>query len=162
MSTQRYTLEFKEEAVRHVVERGYLVPEVAGGLGVSAHSLYKWVKAVMPTKDEKQSAELIEAKGEILRLRAQMRRLEEERDLLRKAATYFSRPAPRRFFAPARDAPPGCRANRPRNGMRERESGRSTRNGCARTRSARRTNGHGHSNLWPTTVHPWVLASNRY
>ena len=84
MSTQRYTPEFKEEAVRQVVERGYAVPEVAARLGVSAHSLYKWVKAVMPTKDEKQSAELVEAKSEILRLRSQMRRLEEERDLLKK------------------------------------------------------------------------------
>jgi transposase len=65
--------------------------EVAARLGVSAHSLYKWVKAVMPTKDEKQSAELVEAKSEILRLRSQMRRLEEERDLLKKAARYFAR-----------------------------------------------------------------------
>jgi putative transposase len=30
---------------------------------VSAHGLYEWVKAVMPTKDEKQSAELVEAGG---------------------------------------------------------------------------------------------------
>lgn len=74
----------QEEAVRQVVERGDAVPEVAARLGVSAHSLYKWVKAVMPTKDEKQSAELVEAKSEILRLRSQMRRLEEERDLLKK------------------------------------------------------------------------------
>ena len=37
-----------------------------------------------PTKDEKQAAELIEAKEAILRLRAQIRRLEEERDLLKK------------------------------------------------------------------------------
>jgi transposase len=91
MSTQRYTPEFKEEAVRQVVERGYPVPEVAARLGVSARSLYKWVKAVVPTKDEKQSAELVEAKSEILRLRSQMRRLEEERDLLKKAARYFAR-----------------------------------------------------------------------
>jgi transposase len=39
----------------------------------------------MPTKDEKQSAGLVEAKSEILRLRSQMRRLEEERDLLKKS-----------------------------------------------------------------------------
>jgi transposase-like protein len=52
MSTQRYTPEFKEEAVRQVVEGGYAVPEVAARLGASVHSLYKWVKAVMPTKDE--------------------------------------------------------------------------------------------------------------
>jgi len=57
---------------------------VAARVGVSSHSLYKWLKAVTPSKDEKQAAELIEAKSEILRLRAQMRRLEEERDLLKK------------------------------------------------------------------------------
>jgi transposase len=63
MSTQRYTPEFKGEAVRQVVERGYPVPPVVARLGVSSHSLYKWVKSVMPTKDEKQSAELVEAKS---------------------------------------------------------------------------------------------------
>jgi transposase len=91
MSTQRFTPEFKEEAVKQVLERGYSVAEVGARLGVSSHSLYKWVKAVTPDKDEKQAAELIEAKGEILRLRAQMRRLEEERDLLKKAARYFAK-----------------------------------------------------------------------
>jgi len=48
MSNQRYTPEFKDEAVRQVVERGYSVAEVAERLGVSAHSLYKWVNAVKP------------------------------------------------------------------------------------------------------------------
>ena len=91
MSTPRFTPEFKEEAVRQVLERGYSVADVAARLGVSTHSLYKWVKAVTPDKDEKQAAELIEAKSEILRMRAQMRRLEEERDLLKKAARYFAR-----------------------------------------------------------------------
>lgn len=91
MSTPRFTPEFKEEAVRQVVDRGYSVAEVAARLGVSAHSLYKRVKAVMPGKDEKQAAELSEAKSEILRLRAKLPRLEEERDLLKKAARYFAR-----------------------------------------------------------------------
>lgn len=86
MSTQRFTPEFKEEAVHQVLERGYPVAEVAARLGVSTHSLHKWVKAVKPPKNEQQAAELVEAKSEILRLRAQMRRLGEERDLLKKAA----------------------------------------------------------------------------
>jgi transposase-like protein len=38
MSNQRYTPEFKDEAVRQVVERGYSVAEVAERLGVSARS----------------------------------------------------------------------------------------------------------------------------
>lgn len=58
-------------------------------LGVSAHSLYKWVKAVRPDKSQEQAAELIAAKSEILKLRSQLRRVEEERDILKKAARYL-------------------------------------------------------------------------
>lgn len=91
MSSQRYPPEFRDEAVRQVLERGYTVAEVSQRLGVSAHSLYKWVKAVKPDKSDEQAAELVEAKSKILRLRAQMRRIEEERDILKKAARYFAR-----------------------------------------------------------------------
>lgn len=90
MSQQRYTPEFKDEAVRQIVERGYSVAEVSERLGVSAHSLYKWVKAVRPDKTGQQAAELVEAKSEVLKLRAQLRRTEEERDILKKAARYFA------------------------------------------------------------------------
>ena len=91
MSKQRYSLEFKEEAVRQIVDRGYSVTDVAERLGVSAHSLYKWVKAVKPSQSEEQASELIEAKSEILRLRARLQRTEEERDILKKAARYFAK-----------------------------------------------------------------------
>lgn len=91
MSSQRFTAEFKQEAVRQVTERGYSVAEVAARVGVSTHSLYKWVKAVSPDKTEQQASELLEAKSEVLRLRAQLRRTEEERDILKKAARYFAR-----------------------------------------------------------------------
>ncbi|HDV6819373.1 TPA: transposase, partial [Escherichia coli] len=46
MGTPRFTPEFKEEAVRQVTERGYSVADVSERLGVSAHSLYKWVRSV--------------------------------------------------------------------------------------------------------------------
>jgi transposase len=91
MGTERFTPEFKQEAVRQVIERGYTVADVAARVGVSAHSLYKWVKSIKPDKSDQHAAELVEAKGEILRLRAQMRRVEEERDILKKAARYFAR-----------------------------------------------------------------------
>lgn len=91
MVNQIYTAEFKEEAVRQVVERGYSVKEVSDRLGVSAHSLYKWVKAVKPGPDEQRDEELLKAKREILKLRAELRRVEEERDILKKAAAYFAR-----------------------------------------------------------------------
>ena len=91
MSSQRFTSEFKQEAVRQVTERGYSVAEVAARVGVSTHSLYKWVKAVSPDKTEQQAGELLEARTEVLRLRAQLRRTEEERYILKKAARYFAR-----------------------------------------------------------------------
>ena len=90
MSSPRYTPEFKEEAVRQVVDRGHPVAEVAERLGVSTHSLYAWIKAIKPTKNEEQTQELNEAKKEILSLRAKLRRTEEERDILKKAARYFA------------------------------------------------------------------------
>lgn len=90
MSNQRYTPEFKEEAVRQVIERGHSVADVAERLGVSSHSLYNWVKSVKPGKNEIQEKELNDAKKEILSLKAQLRRAEEERDILKKAARYFA------------------------------------------------------------------------
>ena len=91
MSNQRFSPEFKDEAVRQIVDRGYSVTEVSERLGVSAHSLYKWVKAVKPDKTDEQVAALIDARSEVLKLRAQLRRTEEERDILKKAARYFAR-----------------------------------------------------------------------
>ena len=91
MGSQRYSPEFKNEAVRQVIDRGYSVTEISERLGVSPHSLYKWVKAIKPDKTEEQAAALIEARSEVLKLRAQLRRTEEERDILKKAARYFAR-----------------------------------------------------------------------
>jgi transposase len=41
MGSPRFALEFKEEAVEQVVERGYSIAEASARLWVSAHSLYK-------------------------------------------------------------------------------------------------------------------------
>ena len=90
MSNQRYTPEFKDEAIRQVIDRAHSVAEVSERLGVSTHSLYKWINAVKPDKSEQHEHELLEAKREILNLRAELRRTEEERDILKKAARYFA------------------------------------------------------------------------
>jgi transposase len=68
-----------------------LVAEVSARLGVSAHGLYKWVKAIKPDNSEQHPIELIAAKSEILKLRAQLHQTEEERDILKKADRYFAR-----------------------------------------------------------------------
>ena len=91
MSNQRYSPEFKDEAVRQIVDRGYSVAEVSERLGVSAHSLYKWLKAVKPSPEKKRDEDLLESKREVLKLKADLRRVEEERDILKKAAAYFAK-----------------------------------------------------------------------
>ena len=89
MGSQRYSPEFKEEAVRQVTERGYSVRDVAERIGVSTHSLYKWIRASRPAKAE--ADELATARLENQKLKAENRRLQEERDILKKAAAYFAR-----------------------------------------------------------------------
>ena len=86
----RYTPEFKDEAVKLITERGYSVTDVAERLGVSQHSIYKWLKAVQPLRNNPDEHELLEAKKEILRLKSQLKQTEEERDILKKAARYFA------------------------------------------------------------------------
>ena len=90
MGHRKYSEEFKAEAVRQVVDRGYSVADVAARVGVSTHSLYKWTRAARPTKAERQGGELDTAKAEIAKLKADLRRAEEERDILKKAAAYFA------------------------------------------------------------------------
>ncbi len=74
MARERFAEEFKSEAVRQVVERGCTVADVAKRLGVSAQSLYKWVRTSKPSDQEKDKAELAEVKRDNLRLRAELAR----------------------------------------------------------------------------------------
>jgi len=89
MSRQRYSPQFKEEAVRQITQRGYSVREVAERLGVSTHSLYKWVREARPAKAE--ANELATTRLENQKLKAELRRVQEERDILKKAAAYFAK-----------------------------------------------------------------------
>lgn len=87
-----YTYEFKMEAVR-LVESGQSVAEAARSLGVIEQTLSNWVKAhrfgklAANGRGSKLSAEQIE----IRQLRADLARVKMERDILGKAAAYFSR-----------------------------------------------------------------------
>ena len=89
MSGNRYPDEFKIEAVKQVTERQHPVAEVAARLGVSQHSLYEWIKKFSvpaETRQEQQSQS-----AEIRRLKAELKRVTEERDILKKAAAYFAK-----------------------------------------------------------------------
>ena len=91
MTKGRFADEFKEEAVKQVIERGYTVADVAKRLGVSAQSLYKWAKVYAPNVTDRYEAELKEVQRENLKLKAELRRAQEERDILKKAAAYFAK-----------------------------------------------------------------------
>jgi transposase len=86
---QRYTEEFKIEAVKQVTERQHPVAEVAERLGVSGHSLYAWIKRYN-TPPEQRQLDASQA-AEIRRLKAELRRVTDERDILKKAAAYFAK-----------------------------------------------------------------------
>ncbi|SEL43020.1 transposase [Pacificibacter marinus] len=91
MSGIRFTDEFKRDAVAQVVDRGYSVAEVLERLGISTKSLYTW-KAQF-SKPRKQIIETTEQAAEIRRLKKELARVSEERDILKKATAYFARDA---------------------------------------------------------------------
>lgn len=89
MSSKRYPEEFKIEAVKQITERGHPVAEVASRIGVSQHSLYEWLKRYSLPAVERN--ELQGQAAEIRRLKAELKRVGEERDILKKAAAYFAK-----------------------------------------------------------------------
>ncbi len=84
----RYTDEFKQEAVNQVVVHGYGVIEVSGRLGVSSKSLYDWIKKF--SKPAKQRAEESDLRVENARLKRELKRAEQERNILKEAAMFFA------------------------------------------------------------------------
>ena len=89
MSNPGYTQEFKDEAVRQVIERKYPAREVAEHLGVPLNTLYIWIRKARPARA--MADELAAQKKEIQSLKAELKRIEEERDILKKAAAYFAK-----------------------------------------------------------------------
>ena len=88
-----YTAEFKLQAVRMVADQHLAVAEVARRLGITEGRLHDWLKAFRA-----QGADAFPGHGRLAphdeerhRLRAEVQRLEAERDILKKAAAYFAR-----------------------------------------------------------------------
>lgn len=79
MGTGNFSDEFKRDAVAQITERGYPVAEVSRRLGVSQHSLYAWKK-----KFSKPSGSDGDQAVEIRRLKKELARVTEERDILKK------------------------------------------------------------------------------
>ena len=58
---------------------------------MSTHSLYAWLREAGVTRDTRKAEKRADLKVENARLRAELRRVEEERDILKKAAAYFAK-----------------------------------------------------------------------
>ena len=91
---QRFTAEFKREAVRQVREGGKQVSGLARELGVPRNRLYKWIADA-----EKLGASAFGGSGrkpddEVGSLRREVERLKEENEILKKAAAYFAKRLP--------------------------------------------------------------------
>lgn len=89
MKKPRYSDDFKLEAVKQVLERGYSQKDVAQNLGISVNSLFNWIKKYGDS-NHKQKKILQDKDAEIARLKSELKRTKEERDILKKAAAYFA------------------------------------------------------------------------
>lgn len=91
---KRYSKEFKLEAVRMLESGRTPAVEIARNLGIRRNQLYKW-KAQLEVKGEDSvfpgPGRQLGQEAEIARLKRELERVTEERDILKKAAKYFAR-----------------------------------------------------------------------
>ena len=88
----RYTQEFKSEAINMAVNGDLSLSEVASNLGLNYKTLYNWVKGSMPVSSSTQAgkSKIKELESEVQALRRDLKRARQERDILKKAAAYFA------------------------------------------------------------------------
>jgi transposase len=90
MGKGNFTEDFKLDAIKQIAERGHSVADVSKWLGVSTHSLYSWTKRYATSPS---AAVHDDQTAEIRRLKQELSRVTEERDILKKATAYFVKDA---------------------------------------------------------------------
>ena len=89
MARKRYANEFKVEAVKLAGRGDTPVAQVARELGISESVLHRWRKLYGVRADGKHLTP--EEHDELIRLRREVRRVTEERDILKEAVSIFSK-----------------------------------------------------------------------
>ena len=90
---RRFTDEFKQQAVRLVLDEGKSVTAVARELDLVASALGQWVKRAQADRSKGRTGLTTAEREELVRLRKALRIAEEERDILRKIHMGGSPPA---------------------------------------------------------------------
>ena len=85
---KRYTDEFRRDAVRIATTSGLTRPQLSSDLGVGLSTLNKWVQ--QHQHDDLMSGSDEDVEKENTRLRKKVRLLQEEREVLKKAAIFFA------------------------------------------------------------------------
>ena len=88
---RRFTAEFKAEAVKRLLEGGKGLSEVATELGLSPGQLGGWRNEHLAAGSAEALAQRKAEQAELQRLKRENKRLEEEVEILRKAAAFFAR-----------------------------------------------------------------------
>jgi len=91
MSNPRAPEEFKIQAVNQVTEKKLLIANVAARLGGTTHSLYAWIKRYSIPQEERQEDD--DQHAELRRLRAELKRVTEEPDILKRPPRTLPRSA---------------------------------------------------------------------
>ena len=89
---RRYGDDFKQDAVRLVVEEGYSFKAASQAVGVCDQTLRAWHAKLVPEPEPcGDDASVAELQAEIKRLRKDLKRAELEREILKKATAYFAK-----------------------------------------------------------------------
>jgi len=90
MARRTYTEDFRIEAVKQVTENGYEITDTAHRLGVHPDSLRAWIKRLESPEAVAKNKATESSSAEIKKLQKELKRVKEERDILKKAAVYFA------------------------------------------------------------------------
>ena len=90
---KRYTKEFKLDAVSLVTEQNYTQSDAARRLGINTNMLHRWIRELSSADDQafRGNGKLTPEQEEIKQLRAEVRRLEMEKEILKKATVFFAK-----------------------------------------------------------------------
>jgi transposase len=87
----RYSPEFRAEAVRLVREGGRKPKELARDLGCSEETIRIWIRRADADEGRRHDLLTTAERDELRRLRREVRVLQQEREILKKAAAFFAK-----------------------------------------------------------------------